>query len=69
MPEPLAGIKVFEVSQIYAGPYAGQTLSDLGAGRGEFEPPGGEAVRLWGQSAPGESKDCRQPQPREPLRK
>ena len=31
MPEPLAGINVFEVSQIYAGPYAGETLSDLGA--------------------------------------
>ena len=29
MPGPLAGIKVFEVSQIVAGPYAGQTLADL----------------------------------------
>ena len=62
------GSKVFEVSQIYAGPYAGQTLADLGADVVKCEPPGGEAVRLWGQFAPGESKDCRQPQPREPLR-
>ena len=57
MPGPLAGIKVFEVSQIYAGPYAGQTLADLGADVVKCEPPGGEAVRLWGQFAPGESKD------------
>ena len=48
---------MFEVSQIYAGPYAGQTLADLGADVVKCEPPGGEAVRLWGQFAPGESKD------------
>ena len=57
MPGPLAGIKVFEVSQIYAGPYAGLTLADLGADVVKCEPPGGEAGRLWGQFAPGESKD------------
>ncbi|MCY3656429.1 MAG: CoA transferase [Chloroflexi bacterium] len=57
MPGPLAGIKVFEVSQIYAGPYAGLTLADLGAEVVKCEPPGGEAGRLWGQFAPGESKD------------
>ena len=48
---------MFEVSQIYAGPYAGQTLADLGADVVKCEPRGGEAVRLWGQFAPGESKD------------
>ena len=57
MPGPLAGIKVFEVSQIYAGPYAGLTLADLGADVVKCEPPAGEAGRLWGQFAPGESKE------------
>ena len=56
MPGPLAGIKVFEVSQIVAGPYAGQTLADLGAEVVKCEPPGGEGLRVLGQFVPGESK-------------
>ena len=39
MPGPLSGIKVFEVSQIIAGPVCGQNLADLGGliGRGSSE--------------------------------
>ncbi|MDA1062098.1 MAG: CoA transferase [Chloroflexi bacterium] len=56
MPGPLAGIKVFEVSQIVAGPYAGQTLADLGADVVKCEPPEGEGLRVLGAFLPGESK-------------
>ena len=56
MAGPLAGIKVFEVSQIVAGPYAGQTLADFGADVVKCEPPGGEGLRVLGQFVPGESK-------------
>ncbi len=53
---PLAGIKVFEVSQILAGPYCGQNLADLGADVIKVEPPEGEGLRVIGAFAPGESK-------------
>ncbi|HET7738515.1 MAG TPA: CoA transferase, partial [Tepidiformaceae bacterium] len=56
MPGPLHGIKVFEVSQIVAGPFAGQQLADLGADVVKCEPPGGEGMRVLGQFVPGESK-------------
>ncbi len=56
MPGPLAGIKVFEVSQIVAGPYAGQNLADLGAEVVKCEPPEGEGMRVLGAFMPGESK-------------
>ena len=56
MPGPLDGIKVFEVSQIVAGPYCGLNLVDLGADVMKVEPPGGEGLRATGGFAPGESK-------------
>ena len=56
MPGPLAGIKVFEVSQIVAGPYCGLNLVDLGADVIKVEPPGGEGGRQSGGFIPGESK-------------
>ena len=56
MPGPLDGIKVFEVSQIVAGPFCGMNLADLGADVVKVEAPGGEGIRLLGQVAPGESK-------------
>ena len=31
MEHPLEGVKVIELARILAGPWAGQTLSDLGA--------------------------------------
>ena len=48
MPGPLAGVKVFEVSQIVAGPYCGLNLVDLGADVIKVEPPGGEGSRAQG---------------------
>ncbi len=56
MPGPLHGIKVFEVSQIVAGPYCGLNLADLGADVIKVEPPGGEGSRQSGSFVPGESK-------------
>ena len=56
MPGPLDGIKVFEVSQIVAGPYCGLNLVDLGADVIKVEPPGGEGIRQSGGFVPGESK-------------
>lgn len=56
MPGPLHGIKVFEVSQIVAGPYCGVNLADLGADVIKVEPPGGEGSRQSGGFFPGESK-------------
>ena len=56
MAGPLAGIKVFEVSQIVVGSYCGMTLADLGAEVVKVEPPGGEGARLIGGFMPGESK-------------
>jgi formyl-CoA transferase len=53
---PLEGIKVFEVSQIVAGPYCGLNLVDLGADVVKVEPPGGEGSRQTGGFFPGESK-------------
>ena len=56
MAGPLDGIRVFEVSQIVAGPYCGMNLADLGADVVKVEAPGGEGIRLIGAVAPGESK-------------
>lgn len=56
MPGPLHGIKVFEVSQIVAGPFCGQNLADLGAEVVKVEPPQGEGMRVLGGFLPGESK-------------
>nr|MCU0816990.1 CoA transferase [Cypionkella sp.] len=45
---PLAGIKVIELARILAGPWAGQTLSDLGADVIKVEAPEGDDTRRWG---------------------
>lgn len=46
---PLAGIKVIEVGQAYAGPLAGAILADMGAEVIKIEKPdGGDDARLWG---------------------
>ena len=48
MNTPLAGIKVVELARILAGPWAGQTLSDLGADVIKVEAPEGDDTRRWG---------------------
>ncbi|MES2288143.1 MAG: CaiB/BaiF CoA-transferase family protein [Pseudomonadota bacterium] len=48
MPGPLDGLKVLELARILAGPWAGQTLADLGADVVKVESPGGDDTRAWG---------------------
>jgi formyl-CoA transferase len=45
---PLAGLKVIELGQLIAGPFAGKTLADFGAEVIKVEPPGdGDPLRKW----------------------
>jgi len=50
---PLAGLKVVEMGQLIAGPFAAKTLSDFGAEVIKIEPPGkdgspgGDQLRVW----------------------
>ena len=45
---PLEGIRVVELARILAGPWAGQTLADLGATVIKVESPQGDDTRRWG---------------------
>ena len=45
---PLHGLKVVELARSLAGPWAGQTLSDLGAEVIKVEAPEGDDTRRWG---------------------
>lgn len=44
---PLAGVKVVEVCQVAAGPFAGMLMADYGAEVIKIEPPEGDALRQW----------------------
>ena len=45
---PLAGLKVLELGQLIAGPFAAKTLADFGADVVKVEPPGtGDPLRQW----------------------
>ena len=45
---PLAGLRVLELGQLIAGPFAAKTLGDLGADVIKVEPPGvGDPLRKW----------------------
>ena len=45
---PLQGLKVIEMGQLIAGPFAAKTLGDLGADVIKIEPPeGGDPLRQW----------------------
>ena len=52
-PQALAGLKVLELGQLIAGPFAGKTLADFGAEVIKIEPPateaaaGGDPLRQW----------------------
>jgi crotonobetainyl-CoA:carnitine CoA-transferase CaiB-like acyl-CoA transferase len=45
---PLEGLKVIELARILAGPFAGQTLADLGAEVIKIEAVAGDDTRRWG---------------------
>lgn len=45
---PLNGLKVIELARVLAGPWAGQTLADLGADVTKVEAPSGDDTRKWG---------------------
>ncbi|RPI10659.1 MAG: CoA transferase [Zetaproteobacteria bacterium] len=47
-PLPLQGVRVVELGQLIAGPFAGRTLADFGAEVLKIEPPGeGDPLRKW----------------------
>jgi len=48
MEPPLRGLRIVELARVLAGPWAGQTLSDLGAEIIKIESPAGDDTRHWG---------------------
>lgn len=48
MAAPLEGLRIIELARILAGPWAGQTLADLGAEVIKIEAPEGDDTRKWG---------------------
>jgi formyl-CoA transferase len=48
LPKPLSGIRVLEMGQLIAGPFAGKMLGEFGAEVIKIEPPGqGDPLRNW----------------------
>src|SRR5690606_17711959 len=45
--QPLAGVRVIELGQLLAGPFAGTLLAYFGAEVIKVEPPGGDPIRGW----------------------
>jgi crotonobetainyl-CoA:carnitine CoA-transferase CaiB-like acyl-CoA transferase len=50
---PLTGIRVLDLSRVFAGPVAGRAFADLGADVVKIEPPDGDITRLWGHKVAG----------------
>ena len=48
MTQPLKKLRVLELARVLAGPWAGQTLADLGADVIKVEAPTGDETREWG---------------------
>ncbi len=55
MASALAGIRVIELGQLLAGPFAGTMLSYFGAEVIKVEPPGGDPIRVWREVEDGTS--------------
>ena len=47
MTKPLKGLKVIELGQLIAGPFAGKFFSEFGAEVIKIEPPEGDPLRKW----------------------
>ena len=47
MNKPLTGVRVIELGQLLAGPFAGCMLGYFGAEVIKIEPPGGDPIRNW----------------------
>ena len=55
----LEGIKIVELGQLIAGPFAAKTLADFGARVVKIEPPGqGDPLRTWRRLKDGTSVWC-----------
>ncbi|MCP3989944.1 MAG: CoA transferase, partial [Actinomycetia bacterium] len=59
MNQPLAGVRVLELAEGIAGPYAGKLLADYGADVIKVEPPDGDRRRRLGPF-PSEESDPEQ---------
>ena len=55
MDKPLAGLRVLELGQLLAGPFAGCMLGYFGAEVIKIEPPGGDPIRNWREVKDGTS--------------
>ena len=55
MNKPLQGLKVIELGQLLAGPFAGCVLGYFGAEVIKIEPPGGDPIRNWRELKDGTS--------------
>mgnify|MGYP006271841771 FL=1 len=53
-PGPLSDLRVVEMGQLLAGPFAGQLFADFGAELIKLEPPNqGDPLRIWGKERTG----------------